>query len=275
MQDVKVRKVWASNLSEEIEAISTLIERYNYISLDVEFPGVILRPIGDRAEDKAQHVYNVIAANVDILKPLQIGITIHDSEGSKPPSFGCCWQFNFHFDTSQDIFAQDAVDTMRKDGVDLEKHEKEGIDTFDFAELIMTSGLVLNPDVVWVSYYSAWDFIFMLKLLTNLRLPSSEPAFYELLQIFFPCTYDIKLLMEKDETLAGKGLFGTAEKYNIAKKGATHQAGPNSLLAMQVFFAIRKQVFYSSNPEGLKGILLGLNADIRKQIPFEISNGFF
>lgn len=36
-------------------------------------------------------------SNVDLLKTIQVGLTLADEEGNFPPDT-CTWQFNFHFD---------------------------------------------------------------------------------------------------------------------------------------------------------------------------------
>jgi len=48
--------------------------------------------------------------------------------------------------------------------LDFEKHKTEGIDPFDFGELITTSGLVLNDNVKWLTFHSGYDFGYLLKV---------------------------------------------------------------------------------------------------------------
>jgi len=36
-------------------------------------------------------------SNVDLLKTIQVGLTLADEEGNLPQD-SCTWQFNFHFD---------------------------------------------------------------------------------------------------------------------------------------------------------------------------------
>ena len=50
-------------------------------------------------------------------------------------------------------------------------HERRGIDLQHFGELLMTSGLVLMPNVTWLSFHSGYDFGYLLKLLTCDNLP--------------------------------------------------------------------------------------------------------
>lgn len=55
------------------------------------------------------------------------------------------------------------------------------------------SGLVLNEKVKWVSFHSSYDFGYLLKVLTCSELPVDEQTFLELLHIFFPYIYDVKV----------------------------------------------------------------------------------
>lgn len=53
-----------------------------------------------------------------------------------------------------------------------QEHDRRGIDVLHFGELLMTSGLVLLPNVTWISFHSGYDFGYLLKLLTCSNLPA-------------------------------------------------------------------------------------------------------
>ncbi len=42
----RLREVWAHNLDTEMETVRALAERYKFIAMDTEFPGVVARPVG-------------------------------------------------------------------------------------------------------------------------------------------------------------------------------------------------------------------------------------
>ena len=82
---------------------------------------------------------------------------------------------------------------MKTSGIDFDKFEREGIDVQYFGELLTMSGLVLNDKVKWLSFHSSYDFGYLLKVLTCTELPSDEQSFLDLLHIYFPGIYDIKV----------------------------------------------------------------------------------
>jgi CCR4-NOT transcription complex subunit 7/8 len=63
---------------------------------DTEFPGVVARPIGSFKTSSDYH-YQTMRCNVDLLKIIQVGITLADEEGNYPQDVST-WQFNFRFD---------------------------------------------------------------------------------------------------------------------------------------------------------------------------------
>lgn len=61
---------------------------------DTEFPGIVARPIGTFRTGSDYH-FQTMRCNVDLLKIIQLGITLADEAGNMPEV--CCWQFNFKF----------------------------------------------------------------------------------------------------------------------------------------------------------------------------------
>jgi len=58
----------------------------------------------------------------------------------------------------EDMYSQDSIDLLQNSGLQFKKHEEEGIETLYFAELLMTSGLVLCENVKWLSFHRLVDF---------------------------------------------------------------------------------------------------------------------
>jgi len=252
----RIRDVWADNLEEEFEQIRELVENHAFISMDTEFPGIVARPVGT-FRNMADYHYQTLRCNVDLLKIIQLGLTFADKDGNLPIGT-CTWQFNFRFNLNEDMYAQDSIDLLASSGIDFKRHDKFGIDVTTFGELLMSSGIVLNEEIKWISFHSGYDFGYLLKLLTCKPLPSDESEFFEQMKMYFPCIYDIKYLMKSCKSLKG-GLQDLAEDLEIERIGPQHQAGSDSLLTHATFFKMR-QLFFENNIDDEKymGILYGL-----------------
>ncbi|KAI9500104.1 CCR4-NOT core DEDD RNase subunit [Coemansia spiralis] len=255
-----IRDVWESNLEEEFALIRQLIDRYPYVAMDTEFPGVVARPIGQFSSTSDYH-YQLLRCNVDILNIIQLGITLMDEKGQPPPGV-CSWQFNFKFSLASDMYAQESIDLLSKSGIDFRKNEEYGIDAFHFGELLTDSGMVLLKNVRWVSFHSGYDFGYLLKLLTCSSLPEDEDGFFRILHTFFPGIYDIKFMMRSCRMLKG-GLQDVADDLEVPRIGPQHQAGSDSLLTAMTFFKLREKYFEDAldEPKYL-GHLFGLGAHI-------------
>lgn len=53
---------------------------------------------------------------------------------------------------SEDMYAQDSIDMLTQAGIQFKRHEEEGIDLADFAELLTSSGLVLREEISWITF---------------------------------------------------------------------------------------------------------------------------
>jgi len=111
-QPHQIREVWADNLETEMQIIRELLPKYPYVAMvqsshcllidfqfisvkDTEFPGIVARPLGS-FRTQSEFIYQTLRCNVDMLKIIQLGITLADEQGNFPPNV-CTWQFNFKF----------------------------------------------------------------------------------------------------------------------------------------------------------------------------------
>lgn len=137
------------------------------------------------------------------------------------------------------MYAQDSIDLLQNSGIQFKKHEEDGIEPHEFAELLMTSGIVLMDNIKWLSFHSGYDFGYLLKLLTDQNLPAEEGDFFELLRMYFPNIYDVKYLMKSCKNLKG-GLQEVADQLELRRVGPQHQAGSDSHLTGMAFFKMRE-----------------------------------
>nr|WGT80120.1 CAF1 family ribonuclease [Chimonanthus praecox] len=253
---IQIREVWNDNLESEIALIREIVDDYPYVAMDTEFPGTVLRPVGN-FKTTSDYNYQTLKANVDLLKLIQIGLTFSDADGNLPTCGTdqyCIWQFNFReFDVSSDVYAHDSIELLRQSGIDFEKNNLCGIDSLRFGELLMSSGIVLNEAVQWVTFHSGYDFGYLLKLLTCQNLPDTQVGFFHLINLYFPTIYDIKHLMKFCNSLHG-GLNKLAELLDVERIGVCHQAGSDSLLTLCTFRKL-KESFFNGSTERYAGVL--------------------
>ncbi|WCJ42828.1 Polynucleotidyl transferase ribonuclease H-like superfamily protein [Euphorbia peplus] len=194
---IEIRQVWIDNLVKEFELIREIVDEYPYIAMDTEFP---------------------------------------DEEGNLPTCGTdkyCIWQFNFpEFNVNEDVFANDSIELLRQSGIDFRKNNEKGIDAMHFGELLMSSGIVLNDSVHWVTFHSGYDFRYLLKLVTCQNLPNTQAGFFSKL----------------------------AELLEVERVGICHQAGSDSLLTACTFRKL-KENFFSGSLEKYAGVLYGLGVE--------------
>lgn len=259
---IHIREVWNYNLENEFALIREVVDDYPFIAMDTEFPGIVLRPIGT-FKSSTEFNFQTLKANVDLLKLIQLGLTFSDENGNLPTCGTdkyCVWQFNFReFDVTDDVYANDSIELLTQSGIDFKMNSEKGIDAQRFSELLMSSGIVLNDNVHWVTFHSGYDFGYLLKILTCQNLPDSQVGFFNLIKMYFPTLYDIKHLMRFCNSLHG-GLNRLAELLDVERIGICHQAGSDSLLTCSTFMKL-KESFFGGSPEKYAGVLYGLGVE--------------
>ncbi|KAK8925716.1 hypothetical protein KSP39_PZI018205 [Platanthera zijinensis] len=263
--NIQIRDVWDDNLDDEFALIADIVDSFPFVAMDTEFPGIVCRPVGSFKSTSDFH-YETLKSNVGMLKLIQLGLTFSDEHGNLPTcsaGLGCVWQFNFReFDVRRDLCAADSIDLLRQSGIDFAKNCERGIDARRFGELLMSSGVVLNDSIRWVTFHSGYDFGYLLKVLTCRTLPATQLGFLNLIRLFFPTLYDIKHLMKFCNSLHG-GLNKLAEMIGVKRIGICHQAGSDSLLTLCAFRKLRDS-YFNGSAERYAGVLYGLGVEIEQ-----------
>ena len=249
----KIIEVYRDNFIEEIKHLSSYLEEYNYIGMDTEFPGVVFK-LDQFTQD---FYYKSIEKNVNNLKIIQLGLSLYNSKGENPNECST-WQFNFYFDISIDKYSNDSISLLVNSGIKFENLKINGIPHNLFAEYFITSGLLLDKNIHWISYHGASDFAYLLKLAINCNLPNDEKLFTDTLKIYFPSHYDIRMLISGKEQIKG-GLNKLAQNLDIDRIGEVHQAGSDSLVTGEVYFALINKGYISKEEiKNYENILYGL-----------------
>ncbi|CAL9116787.1 unnamed protein product [Musa acuminata var. zebrina] len=123
----------------------------------------------------------------------------------------------------------------------------------------MSSGVVLNDSISWVTFHCAYDFGYLLKLLTCRGPPDSREGFFELVRTFFPVVYDIKHLLKFSNSLHG-ALNKVAEQLEVERVGICHQAGSDSLLTGLAFRKLMGN-YFDGSVERYAGVMYGLDIE--------------
>lgn len=228
-----IRNVWRGNLEEEMATISQLIKKYNYVAMDTEFPGVVAKPIG-MFKSQSSFAYQQLRCNVDILNIIQLGISLSDEYGRRPDPIHT-WQFNFFFNLEGDMYSQESIDLLVNAHINFKEHVEKGIDHKEFGYFMITSGLVMSSNIVWISFHSAYDFAYLMKVLTGNLMQEKEEDFYRYMSVWFPTFYDFKFLIQATEHVR-KGLQEISNDLGVFREGNAHQAGSDALLTSLAFF---------------------------------------
>ena len=227
-----IKEVYAENLEEEIKVIKSVINEYNYIGMDTEFPGTVYS-LNNLTND---FYYKTMEKNVNSLKLIQLGITLTNKNGEYPKNIPYhTWQFNFKYDEKKDLYSEDSLNLLKSTGIDFENLKTNGIDQTKFGEILKDSWLVLNPNIIWVSFHGSYDFAYLLKLLINENLPTTESEYIQLLGCYFPNFYDIKSLIKDNDTYFHGGLNKLIYSLDIKRKGIKHQAGSDSIATIEAY----------------------------------------
>ena len=184
-------------------------------------------------QNKASYHYQTVRCNVDLLKIIQLGITLFSISGDVPPAhldasslsyqpkalqhhanniIACptTWSFNFRFSLEEDMYNEESIQMLKKFGADFDRHATQGIDPEEFGSLLITSGFILTEDVNWISFHSGYDFAYLIKILTQKPLPEDEDSYRGLVEIFFPRLLDVKYMWRHANGLVRRGAIGSA-----------------------------------------------------------------
>lgn len=223
-----VKEVWAFNLETEFNALRSYIndKTYNvFISVHQEIPGIVARPLGQFKLASDYH-FQCLRSNSDLLNLIQLSLCVVRVQNGKVGPL-VIWQFNFAYDIREEMFNEEHLTMLAQTAqINFNMHSSQGIAHFAFAELMMESGLLLDPLINWLSYHSGYDLGFFVSLLTNNTLPNDEKEFFWWCTKYFPNFYDLKHIGNQLLSQGGSGakIPGNASNISNDLPGLGHAA---------------------------------------------------
>ncbi|SGZ58452.1 CIC11C00000004614 [Sungouiella intermedia] len=189
-----IKEVWNFNLEHEFNSMRSFINDKTaniFISIHQEIPGIVARPVGT-FKSSADYHFQTLRSNSDLLNLIQLSmcaVKVRNNEISG----SVIWQFNFLYDLTKEMFNEEHLSMLTQTSqINFASHMSQGIPHFAFAELMIESGLLLDPSINWLSYHSGYDLGFLISLLTNNILPGDEREFFWWCSKYFPNFYDLK-----------------------------------------------------------------------------------
>ncbi|KAK9996565.1 hypothetical protein SO802_021251 [Lithocarpus litseifolius] len=217
-----VRQMWKHNLLKEFDLIRIAGMTHRMVAFDIEFPGVVFSPV------------NIDKDNVGATKIIQLRLALCDDKGSLP-NFGTkyqyAWEFNFRdFDVYNDIQNMESIELLKSQGINFDKNLKEGIDSADFAALMLKSGLLGNHFAfAWVTCHGAYDVAHLMKLLIQQPLPYNLMGFMNLVQcLLVKRLFDLKHMTKFCDGLYGGLQMGANRLWVERVAGKSHQASSDT-----------------------------------------------
>jgi hypothetical protein len=116
-----IHDVWASNFDTEFANLRKVVRKSSCVIPFIEFPGLCMTPLGTFFT-REQFTYQQLIVNVNALKPIQLGFTFVPNTPAPEPSFPDVYQFNLHFDLSEDMFTDEAIQAYQDAGINFSRH---------------------------------------------------------------------------------------------------------------------------------------------------------
>ncbi|TVT98846.1 hypothetical protein EJB05_55826, partial [Eragrostis curvula] len=256
---VPVRSVWADNLDAELGALRYFASRARFVAVNVHYPGVVHGGGGqvDHNLLTAEARYAVVKANVDALKPLQVGLAVCTHDGRL-----AAWEFNLSdFDPGADPCAAHSVAYLASRGLDVDAHRQHGVPVARLTTALRGCGLIHRHDVTWVTYTGAYHVAYLMKVIAGGgQLPDDLPGFVAAVRrCLGEDVYDVARLAS-DWPGMPVGLERLATGLGLPKPLLSPQlAGAGSVHTLQAYMTLGLREF-RGNMKKYRGVLKGLQA---------------
>jgi len=223
----EIFEVWAWNFESEFSQLLSAMSGDDVVlAMDTEFAGFMRE---EKQFAKPLVRYAALRQNCDHLRPIQLGISVADGDGTVRGT----WCFNLLFNVWTDLYTEASMNFLAAAGLDFERHASEGIDPVTIGPRLLASPLGGGASKHrWVTFQGAYDFGYMLRLLTGRRLPANLSYFEELQVSFFPNRYELR-----DELPRGS-LDSLLREFGVERCGTPHTAGSDALATLELYFQV-------------------------------------
>ncbi|KAL5200293.1 hypothetical protein ABZP36_021496 [Zizania latifolia] len=223
------------------------------------YPGVIHETVLGKHPDAliVEERYAAIKANVDELKPLQVGIFIHNARRQY-----VAWEFNLgDFNPVVDRHAICSLNYLDRRGLHVGTLHQYGIPVAVLTQGLASCNLVQRPELFWITYAGAYHVAYLIKVITGgAQLPSSITEFLATAQqLLGQNIYDVARMAAKFIDLP-VGLEQIAKHLSIHPptwSPALTGAGGTAVRALGVFM-ILLDFHLGGDVTAHKGLLQGL-----------------
>jgi CCR4-NOT transcription complex subunit 7/8 len=253
---VQVQPVWAWNFEQQSDNLRRFAAGARYVAVDVHYPGVVHLPGKDHNALTAEERYALVKANVDALKPLQVGIAVCDRHGRSR-----AWEFNLcDFRRLADPHNENSLAYLAGRGLDVDALAKDGVNARSLGVMLLDSGLIgPRRGLSWITYSGAYHVAYLLKIVTSgAPLPQDMAGFVGSVRQFLgDQVYDVARMAAECPALP-VGLERIAAHLGIhPPSGRSSLAAGTGVRALQVFRSLEHGVF-GGNVRRYGGLLQGL-----------------
>ncbi|KAH7420966.1 hypothetical protein KP509_13G033300 [Ceratopteris richardii] len=208
---VRIPEVWRCNAAAEFKLIGDLKQEFSTIVIDTKFPGSLkLDFLCSEQDSNEDSTYRTLKANVNMMKLIQVGITLVDNWGRLPMIEGayCIWQFNL---CDFDIFVKASIQLLQISGIDFERNLRDGLESKN--ALCAVTG--------------------------DQQLPSSLAEYTYSKISMFGRIFDVQCA-QLQNFHTSYGLQKFSDSLGVKRiSGTSHQAGSDSLLTASTYQAIK------------------------------------
>uniref|UniRef100_J3MEF6 poly(A)-specific ribonuclease n=1 Tax=Oryza brachyantha TaxID=4533 RepID=J3MEF6_ORYBR len=253
MNGTGVRSVWDHNFKAVSDIVRSVARRARHVALTValtvQYPGCpfVVQNAGERKPYEkltAEERYQEVRANVDALRPIQVGLAIRAGDGDGEP---LVFEFNlrgFDINNPADLRDPKSIQYLEARGVEFSRLPRDGIESCRLRWLLWDSGLIrARPS--WATFAGGYHVAYAVVILTGSKLPDSLDGFTKrVASVFGRGVYDVKKISREHHPGHTGALTKLAERLGIVPAEQVHGvvAGAGAALTLRVFETLKETV---------------------------------